>query len=275
MRAISKSASCSRASARLSSSAAPRRVVVAEGRCSARPRVRSSAATRVGFAALIASTISSACVRVAGDEVALGEQDVDLLHVVGVPHGLELVARFAEQGERQSAFAGEHRDPAEVLQRGRRDVGLLRRARDPERFAEPGLGLDEVALVGEHLADVAVDERGLHRVAGAEPDLAAALVQRDRVVPPAFVVREPAEVVEHLGLAVEVAELLVDLQRPGRVHRELGLALQHVRPVEDEAGVGLGLEVPGAAWPRRSPRGRRGPPRRTGPDRRGPRRRTR
>ena len=132
-----------------------------------------------------------------------------------------------------------------MLERGRGDVRLLRRARDAQRVAEARLGLLEVALVGEHLADVAGDERGLDRVAGAEPDLAAALVERDRVVPTAFVVREPAEVVEDLGLAIEVAELLVDLERPGRVHRELGLAEQHVRPVEDEAGVRLGVEVPG------------------------------
>ncbi len=246
VRAISNRASWSRASARLTSRAA-RAASSSPSAMEARPRVRSSAASRVGFAALIASTISSAAGRVAGDEVALGEEHVDLLHVVGIRHRLELGAGFTEQlRNREVGVTAQHRDPSEVLQRGRRDVRLLRRAGDPQRLAEPRLGLFEVALVGEHLADVAGDERGFDRVAGPQPDLPTTLVQRDRVVPTAFVVREAAEVVEHLRLAVEVAELLVDLQRAGRVHRELGLAEQHVGPVEDEAGVGLGFEVPGA-----------------------------
>ena len=70
----------------------------------------------------------------------------------------------------------------------------------------------------------------IDRVAGAQPGVAAALVEPDRVVPPAFEVGEPAEVVEHDGLTVEVAELLVDLERADRVRRELGLARARRRP---------------------------------------------
>src|SRR4051812_32502168 len=75
-------------------------------------------------------------------------------------------------------------------------------------------------------------------------------IERDRFAPPALVVREASEVVQHRRLTIELAELLVDLQRATRVRRLLPPAGVEQRPVEDEArmreravlagGLGLG-----------------------------------
>ena len=51
---------------------------------------------------------------------------------------------------------------------------------------------------------------------GPQSRVAAALVELDGLVPPALVVREAAEILEHARLAGDVAELRVDLERGGR-----------------------------------------------------------
>ena len=140
---------------------------------------------------------------------------------------------------------GPGRDPTQVLRRGRDAVRVVRGAERALCVEEARLGLVEPSLVGEHLPDVAGDERGHDRVAGAEAGVPTPLVELDGVVPTAFEVREPAEVLEHARLTVEVVELLVDLERAGRVGRELGFTELDVGPVQDEAGVGLGREVAG------------------------------
>ena len=66
---------------------------------------------------------------------------------------------------------------------------------------------------------------------------AGSLVQRDGLVPAAVEVGEHAEVVQHGGLVLGIAELLIELERPPRVSRLLAPAGLDQRPIERVAGV--------------------------------------
>src|SRR5256885_1945222 len=63
------------------------------------------------------------------------------------------------------------------------------------------------------------------------------LGQLQRLVPAPVHVRVAAEVVERAGEAVEVAELLPDLDRLLRVHRLLRTPQRDIRPIENVVGV--------------------------------------
>ena len=99
------------------------------------------------------------------------------------------------------------------------------------------LGLVEVALVGQDLADVAIGEGDVGRPAGALAARARLAIKLDRVVPTAIEVGEHAEVVEHDQLVLGIAELLVDLERPPRMRGLIWAAGLDERPVERVQGM--------------------------------------
>ena len=92
------------------------------------------------------------------------------------------------------------------------------------------VGRGQPALLDEHLADVAVAERGVDDVAGLRARVAGAAVEHDRLAPVARVEGVRAEVVEHRRLAVEVAEPLVDRERARGVRRLLAAARRRAAP---------------------------------------------
>jgi hypothetical protein len=89
-----------------------------------------------------------------------------------------------------------------------------------------------VALVGEDLSDVAVGEGHIGRAAGPFAALPRPAIELDRIVPAAVEVGEHAQVVEHRGLALHVAQLLVDLQGTPGVRGFRPPARFHERPVQ-------------------------------------------
>jgi hypothetical protein len=81
-----------------------------------------------------------------------------------------------------------------------------------------------MALVGLDLADVVRHRRGADDVADPLAGLSAAPVEVERVVPATLVVGVDAEVVQHLCLPEQVAQLLVDRQREAAEGDSLGAA---------------------------------------------------
>ena len=123
---------------------------------------------------------------------------------------------------------------------------VARAAPHLQRAAQRLVGRRQPALVDEHLADVAVAERGVDDVARPRARVAGAAVEHDRLVPVAGVEGERAEVVEHGRLRgrgrraarrsrARGAECDASAPRPGVVQR----------PVEQVAGVGDGALLAG------------------------------
>ena len=86
-------------------------------------------------------------------------------------------------------------------------------AEEPQGFVEQSFCLVEMSLVGQDLTDVQCCGRRSDQVAGLVAGAAAALLEVQCFVPPALVEGVCSQVVEHVGLADEVAELLVQVDR--------------------------------------------------------------
>ena len=93
---------------------------------------------------------------------------------------------------------------------------------DAQRVAEARLGVGVATLVELDLADVVGRRSDVDHVADPLAQAAAPLVEIARFVPPALVVRLDPEVVEHAGLADEIADLLEDRQRKPTERMALG-----------------------------------------------------
>ena len=108
---------------------------------------------------------------------------------------------------------------------------------------EQRLRLVQPSLIAQHLCDVVSAGGGVDLVPDADAELAALVVQLNRLVPTSLPPREQAEVVVDRGLRPELAEFVVQLERLLRVHRFAPASELDQRPVEDEVGVGKGLAL--------------------------------
>ena len=127
---------------------------------SARPRVRCSVGRRVGFVALVAATISSA----RAGSPATRWHSARITSTSSTSSAAPIASNWARACRQELAsalgVAAPHRDPTEVLGRGRDPVRVVRRAGDAQRVPEARTGFVEPTLVGQHLADVARGQRG-------------------------------------------------------------------------------------------------------------------
>ena len=125
---------------------------------------------------------------------------------------LEFRERLRERFGRFFEPAGSRGEPAELAHRDRDPRQIPARAPDAQNAAQQLLRLVEPALGGEDLRDVVRSVGGEDRVAHLLAREPAALVQVDRLVPPARHERSDPEIVERDGLTGQVAELFVDLE---------------------------------------------------------------
>src|SRR6266508_782445 len=114
---------------------------------------------------------------------------------------------------------------------------------DRLHLLEEGARLFEAALVGEDLADVAHDRGGSDDVADPLTELPAALVELEGLVPATLVVGVDAEVVEHVRLAEQVAELLIDREGEPAEGAPLRGSERRVGEVEEVVAAGEAPEV--------------------------------
>ena len=165
----------------------------------------------------------------------IAQRRLEQLDSLGVAPGADRVA--AEQGGGKGAAPLVARAPP-----------------DANGLAASLLRLRPAALVGEHLADVAVAEAPRSTSPARALASAALAVERDRLVPAARAVGEAAHVVEHRRLAVDRAVPPEDLQRAVENARLLG-----ARPDSTSAQSRIWQAWPSAPAPRRPPRRRRSP----------------
>ena len=144
-------------------------------------------------------------------------QRVGDLRLGVVPQPAVLGQRRLQEAAALLHPSGVHRRPPEQRGGGGHARVVARAAPHLARLQQRLLGRRQAPLSEQHLADVAVAERRVDHVAGPGARVAGAAVEDDGVLPAALVEGVGAEVVEHGGLVVEVAEALVDLQRAAGV----------------------------------------------------------
>ncbi len=157
-----------------------------------------------------------------GQEIALELEDLRLEHVVGGTDVAEALQRLPEQLAGLVELAAPGLEAAEIGGGDGDADGEVGPAPDPQHVVEELFGLVEMALVGEDLGDVVGGGGGPHDVADQVTGITAPGVEVDRLVPPTVVLGVDPEVVQDVGLAEQVADLLGQGQRLVEVGRRLG-----------------------------------------------------
>src|SRR5205823_14369099 len=118
--------------------------------------------------------------------------------------------RAAEQCEREVVVAVGGLGPSEVQLAHSYTEPVPGRTPDPPRLLQRRSGLVDAPEVAEDFTHVAQGERGAVHVSRLVGDEARTLVQPERLVPAAGLVRGERKVAQDARLAHEVVQLLVD-----------------------------------------------------------------